>query len=462
MVDRKPEVPLFLRRAGTDEFIPPPLDEGQRRAARSVGERGPLDAARVGRSLGDYWSSRLGTAAGLLAINAEAGCDYYEVPSLAATDQAAADAAFGGGEIVVDVHTHYMADREWLHTVADWQKEMYKVIGPEWWDGFEGMGFYSLEDYLRCVFLESETAVAVLTSPPADETGVPFLTGEELFGTRRLIDRFAGTGRVLNQISVQPTEPGVFDMLERWRDDYDPVAWKVYTMGRMAKVGGDGYWEPGTQWMLDDEATGLPFLEQSQALGVRRVCAHKGMSGLVDSGSPRDIGAVARMFPDMAFAAYHSAIEVELVEGPYTEATAAEGSNRLVTAMLENGLPPGSNVFADLGTTWFALIKRPQEAAHLLGKLLLHVGEDNIMWGTDGTWYGPTQPAIDAFRSFQIPDDLCARYGYPKLTPEIRSKILGRNAGRFYELDLDATWRAAQSDDLAWTRAALLASGAIP
>lgn len=123
--------------------------------------------------------------------------------------------------------------------------------------------------------------------------------------------------------------------------------------------------------------------------------------------------------------------------------------------MIENDIAPNSNVFADLGTTWFLLIGRPLEAAHLLGKLMLYVGEDNILWGTDATWYGPTQPVIDAFRAFQIPDELCREHGYPKLTHEIRAKILGRNAARFYDIDLEAARHSAQTDDLAWIRQAI-------
>ncbi|HIE94782.1 MAG TPA: hypothetical protein EYQ83_18695, partial [Acidobacteria bacterium] len=46
---------------------------------------------------------------------------------------------------------------------------------------------------------------------------------------------------------------------------------------------------------------------------------------------------------------------------------------------------------AELGSTWFCLIRRPDEAAHVLSKLLLAVGEDNVLWGSDSIWYGPTQ-----------------------------------------------------------------------
>jgi uncharacterized protein len=177
--------------------------------------------------------------------------------------------------------------------------------------------------------------------------------------------------------------------------------------------------------------------------------------GPAPAESPSDFGPIARMYPDMLFAAYHSGCDLTDFEGPYTEVTAHQGTNRLITSMLENGIGPNSNVYTDLGTIWFNLLSRPLEAAHLLGKLMLWVGENNILWGTDSTWYGPTQPLVDSLRAFQIPDELCARYGYPKLTPEIRAKILGGNAARFYGIELEAARAAALTDDLAWTRLAL-------
>ena len=59
----------------------------------------------------------------------------------------------------------------------------------------------------------------------------------------------------------------------------------------------------------------------------------------------------------------------------------------------------------------------------MLGKLLVAVGEDNVIWGSDSIWYGPTQVSIDAFRAFQIPAEMRERHGYPELTPEIKAKL---------------------------------------
>src|SRR5206468_739167 len=127
------------------------------------------------------------------------------------------------------------------------------------------------------------TDIAILTSAPADASGVPMLTNEELAGTRELIDRFAGSGRLLNHTVVHPAARGVLDDMEHWRDAFGPVGWKVYTMGVMRHAEGSG-WDGAAAWRLDDQEVGGPFLERCLDLGVDIVCAHKGLSGQLDTG----------------------------------------------------------------------------------------------------------------------------------------------------------------------------------
>jgi hypothetical protein len=77
----------------------------------------------------------------------------------------------------------------------------------------------------------------------------------------------------------------------------------------------------------------------------------------------------------------------------------------------------------------------PTAAAHVLGKLLTHVGEDRVVWGTDSIWFGTPQDQIQAMRSFEISEELQERHGYPALTDEVRAKIFGVNAARLYDIE---------------------------
>jgi predicted TIM-barrel fold metal-dependent hydrolase len=162
---------------------------------------------------------------------------------------------------------------------------------------------------------------------------------------------------------------------------------------------------------------------------------HKGLSDGARSGSPEDIGPAARNHPDVTFVVYHSGFEVNQREGAYTAATADRGVNRLIASVRGAGIGPGENVYAELGSTWWHLLRRPDEASHVLGKLLLAFGEDNIVWGTDSIFYGSPQGQIDAFKSFEIPPDYQERFGYPELTRIAKAPLLGWNATRIYAID---------------------------
>ena len=105
-------------------------------------------------------------------------------------------------------------------------------------------------------------------------------------------------------------------------------------------------------------------------------------------------------------------------------------------------------MYAELGSTWFLVLRRPVEAAHVLGKLLAQFGPDRILWGTDSTWYGSPQPLIDAFRAFTIPERMQAEFGYPPLTDAVKTRILGANAADLYGIDPPAT-PATPGPDLA-------------
>ena len=75
--------------------------------------------------------------------------------------------------------------------------------------------------------------------------------------------------------------------MEEWAATYSPVGWKVYTMGQMDES--YQHYLPGRGWRLDDDEYGMPFLERARDVGVKLVCAHKGISGSDPSSSPEDV-----------------------------------------------------------------------------------------------------------------------------------------------------------------------------
>jgi hypothetical protein len=255
--------------------------------------------------------------------------------------------------------------------------------------------------------------------------------------TRRIAEGLCRDERVLLHAqalpNLDPSESSL-DAMDETVGRYPIAAWKTFTHFP------DVFENNGKAWWLDDHDPALPrvgdgFIERAVRLGVPTICAHKGFSGGSPYASPQDIGPAARRHPEANFVVYHSGFEAGLAEGPYTAATAYVGVNRLITSMRKAGIGPNENVYAELGSTWWYIMRYPVQAAHVLGKLLKYVGEDNVLWGTDCLFYGSPQDQIQALRSFKISEEFQERYGYPHLTRQIKNKILGANGARLYGVE---------------------------
>ena len=85
---------------------------------------------------------------------------------------------------------------------------------------------------------------------------------------------------------------------------------------------------------------------------------------------------------------------------------------------------------------------------HLIGKNIKYYGADHVIWGTDCLWWGSPQWVIDAFKRFQISDEMCEKFGYKKITKEDKAKIFGLNAAKLYKVDVKAKRKALTSDAL--------------
>jgi uncharacterized protein len=163
---------------------------------------------------------------------------------------------------------------------------------------------------------------------------------------------------------------------------------------------------------------------------------------------------VAKRFPDVSFLVYHSGFVTGVPERAYTGRGDSDGIDTLIRSLVENGVKPNSNVYAELGSTWRFLMRDPDGAAHALGKLIKYCGENNVLWGTDSIWYGSPQDQIQAFRTFQIAPELRAQYGYAEITPALRAKIFGLNATRVYAISADEVKKHSRADGVARERLA--------
>jgi predicted TIM-barrel fold metal-dependent hydrolase len=231
--------------------------------------------------------------------------------------------------------------------------------------------------------------------------------------------------------------------MERQNKTLKINSWKMYPG---AEIGAGGWW-------LDDEKIAYPFWERSRKLGIRNFCVHKGLPlGLFNEEhcNPRDVEKAAKDFPDLNFIIYHSGWHptARVKEGAASDPQYIPWVSDLIDIVKRNKL---KNVFFELGSTWNGTSSgRPEVAMHLFGQILnLPGGEDQIIWGTDSIWGGSPQSQIERFRRFQIRDDIAEKYGYRKLTREIKEKVFGLNAARLYKIDVNAKRSAIKTDKVA-------------
>src|SRR5207244_1932926 len=117
-------------------------------------------------------------------------------------------------------------------------------------------------------------------------------------------------------------------------------------------------------------------------------------------------------------------------------------------------------VYPEIGSAFGSLaIVHPQMAMHLIGKNVKCFGADHVIWGTDCLWWGSPQWVIDAFKRFQISDELCDKFGYAKLTKDEKSRIFGLNAAKIYGVDVAAKRNALPADTLSRLKTAYLNRG---
>jgi hypothetical protein len=447
-------LPIKLDSTSNGEFQPVPLDRTNHLANHLAQQATEANARRLGLGRRDFLLSACGAASTLIAFNAANAAagrtgGFFDLNAETALEPALAGASLEGTEFIFDVQGHYVDPTEaWLKTAPAAAFTFAPKTACALNDHASPrshLACLTSEEFIKDVFLDSDTDMMVLSFVPARRDASP-LEIESADAVRTIVDRMEGNHRLMIHGRVNPNQPGDVEDMARLRDQWKVCAWKTYTQ-----------WGPdGNGYFLSDD-TGIRFIEEARRLGVKVICVHKGLpfgqKSYVHSQCS-DIGPVAKRFPDVSFLIYHSGFVTTVEERAYDENAGRDGVDTLIRSLLENGIGPGGNVYAELGSTWRFLMREPAQAAHALGKLLKYCGPDNVLWGTDSIWYGSPQDQIQAFRAFQIAPEFRDKYGYPEITPQQRAKIFGLNATRPYRISAEEAKRHARRDRIAVERLA--------
>ena len=462
---RDPEgarLPIKIDSTSNGEFEPVPLHKRNEAANALAHKWASENAKRTSRSRRDFMISASGAATTLLAVNhanamgekPKKGGEFV-VPAEAALDDSAALEALGGNEFIFDVQGHYVnPEGAWLKATPERRRAFRSLPNPciqNEPDDEKAIYCLGADEFIKDVFLDSDTDMMVLSFVPSARDAEP-LTIEEADATRRIVDAMEGDHRLMLHGRVNPNQDGDLEDMDRLAAEFPIAAWKTYTQ-----------WAPdGVSGFFMTDEPGEKMIAKARALGVRNIAIHKGLPfgpRSYEHSTCADIGEAAKRHPDINFILYHSGFDTQVTEEAFTPGEGKEaGMDVLCQSLIDAGVEPGSNVYAELGSTWRFLMRDPDQAAHALGKLGKYCGPDNVLWGTDSIWYGSPQDQIQAFRAFEISDEFQERHGYAPMTRELKAKIFGLNAMKPYNVSLEEAKKRASADALARRRHAYLES----
>jgi predicted TIM-barrel fold metal-dependent hydrolase len=437
--------PMPTRIVSNGEFMPIPQTAEQKRVELLVEAMAAERAKALGMSRRSFMRSSVGTATALAALNLVHGCGDddggFAIDDCATRDPDAARVALSGEYFIMDVQTH--------HAETEYHKEnglvdLYRgfrgcprsavsMFVPEGYECTRGEHEeLSRANYIKEILVDSETSLAVMSGIPAPFENLRFISNSEMAATRDFANQMGASERCISQGMITPNLPESDNQdssvgnMQYLVEEMGIRALKTYTA-----AGGAGFFTSHPPWWMDDEDVAYPMLEAADRLGINTIAVHKGLNiSFFDPEylSPRDLPKAAAEWPQHNFVIYHASLDVGFDH---------EDNFELFLRLAEEGQLP-SNVYPELGSSFGSkVVAGPIALGHFLGRLLHAFGEDNIVWGTDAMFNGTPQWQINAFKAFQMPEQLRDEFGYPEITDEIKAKIFGLNSAGLYGVDVE-------------------------
>ncbi|MBK9706467.1 MAG: amidohydrolase [Acidobacteria bacterium] len=454
------DTPIPSQCISNEEFLPIPQTEEQKKVESLINEIADRNSKKLGIDRRGFLRSSMGMAAAFMAMNKVFG-DFFDVDAAELWEPAAYAEKWPKKEFIFDVQTHHVREGIQLQFRAfDFVRDLGVQLSND-------KDSYTFKNFVKEIFLDSDTVMCVVSGVPGkEEDAYSVLPTKLMAQSRDWINQVAGSQRVISQSNCAPnqykTREELFDRMEFEAKTYKHSSWKLYP--HSAPRG-----STGIPWWLDDEKIAYPFYEKSRELGIKVISVHKGFPStgqFAEHSHPRDIKKAALDNPDLTFVIYHSAFKSDLTttgkDAKLNAPVGTDGYFEWTTDFCRDRIanPKMTNVYAEIGSSFgLSASMQPVLAAHLLGQLSNAFGTDHIIWGTDSLWWGSPQWQIEAFRRFQIPEDIQKKFGYKPLTKRDKELILGLNAARVYKIDLKAKRNEIPVDYMSRIKTAYLESG---
>ncbi|MEO8029184.1 MAG: amidohydrolase family protein [Bryobacteraceae bacterium] len=447
--------PVPTQLVSNEELIPRRQTPDQKKVENLIGEMGTEAAKKIGWDRRKFMASTMGLATCFLAANKVYG-EAFEVDEAEMYEPEATAEKFPKSEyFVMDVQAHFTNG---FALPGFRNNEFMKNMGFNLKEDAES---YSFRTFVKEMFFDSDTDMVVISGVPGRERNKN-QAGEVLEGRARgggilpswlmsqsakQINEMSGSVRSVAQGNLAPNhywdkvnnkvdKAATIEQMERELKMYGIKSWKWYCHTDPGQSGGG--------FQLDDDNAAW-FYEESRKRGMKTISVHKGFSyqsrTLGHLANPKDVEKAALNNPDFTFIVYHSALEhgpsePEFKDPKFYDPTTGDFSWHNILMDIKKRNPKMTNVNAEIGSFFNVLaIANPIMCMHGIGKNIKYFGSDHVIWGTDCLWWGSPAWCIDAFRRFQISDEICEKFGYKKITKEDKAKIFGLNAAKIYGID---------------------------
>ncbi|WP_436348107.1 amidohydrolase family protein [Natronorubrum sp. FCH18a] len=300
------------------------------------------------------------------------------------------------------------------HTVPDDSK----LPEKEWYRNF------SAEEIAKVSFLESDVDFGVYHATPIFDYFKDGYSSVESGIEMR--DENPERVKVLG--AVNPLDPNALEEVDRQVEELGVDGFKLYPTfykpgGRVQELRADGDW--------------LPIIERAVDVhGIDHIGFHKsfplGPTGL-DHQDPGDVADIASQFPNVDFELLHTGYV------PYFTKQAV-----MMTGNYDN-------IYLTFEGTMNQMHLNPGRFVDIIGNLLNFGNPERLIFAS-GVPAFHQQYLIEMFMDFQIPEEARAKHNYPKLTDDIKKKILSENLIDLYDWDKDALLDAVENDKWAKRR----------
>ena len=219
------ETPIPTQIVSNGEYLPPPQSEIQQRVERRIFELADDNGKRLGLSRRQFLQTGCGMAAAFLAMNEVYGSAVFQVAAAEAREPELMQARAQGlaGQFIFDVQTHFVRDDFDNAGVLRLARFAGEHWNPKLKEAAPALAQYKFQNYVKEVYYDSDTSLALLSGAPFDNPNWWFLSNEQIVKTRELLNDFAGSRRLLAHTIITPKQPGWVEEVDKAIAVYKPT-----------------------------------------------------------------------------------------------------------------------------------------------------------------------------------------------------------------------------------------------